>query len=899
MIFPERLLRRLTLSVIILLVLTAAVAFLAPRIIKLSLNHWLPIWLGSEADPAALHISQLGWHGAKLDYLTLRLDDGSVLNLKELQLGYRPSALWQGRLSWLTLKEVQLEVTNGVVEEVAQEAGQDAKELAHSHFNNHIHIPEFKQWLQLPIGQLSIDAIKVIHPQAQASLQAKVKDGFWRLHGSMQLQQLAEPWRLELQLQDTGRWFLLVSEDSETLLQQFGRVQQTAEFTHIEMQQSIYFERFLELVEDMPPLDKLQLQGSFTLPNQGVLPAEAQGELHIQLSTSTGQLFTTNDWQATQWQLDVNKKAADQPWLFKLISQPTSLRLPSEWTAALTTESLYVVAQQQLSGECVAELSSCSMQGELSNQLHNIQREALVDAQLNPVLSWDIHQGIQSDWSIQADTFPAFQQAFALPLKRLQLKGRLDANLTTAGDWLLSSKDGLHGVLDMAAIEAWSIPTLNLELLPDLKLYGNLKATNVRQKLRSDPLTIQLAPVVITQTEDQIKLVLAESRMSCRPIISAASTAATCQLMLNLDKSSVAQWPIPDMQLSGNLMWHQRLEQSAVNAQLMMQAANQQFKVRLNTQHDLTAKQGNLQWHLSDTALNWSRLNLVEMRELTEFELLDGSLSGQGWVDWYLEDEQWKVLPDTSLRIDNLAATYSDVLTMEGWNALLSLRRPLMGDYLLDAQFSGESLNPGVPLKNILARSQTRIDPSFDFAIADIYEVRTDLLGGTVRTPLIHFDTRQENNALTVELDHIQLSQITALEPSSEVRATGTLDGIVPIILTPEGPLVPTGNLFARDPGGTVQYQNSTAAALANSNDSMGLAMQLLQNFRYDHLQTTVHYQPDGQFNFGLQFQGYNPDFFSGKPTHLNVNLDYNLLDLLESLRIADDLIERVEQRYQ
>ena len=40
------------------------------------------------------------------------------------------------------------------------------------------------------------------------------------------------------------------------------------------------------------------------------------------------------------------------------------------------------------------------------------------------------------------------------------------------------------------------------------------------------------------------------------------------------------------------------------------------------------------------------------------------------------------------------------------------------------------------------------------------------------------------------------------------------------------------------------------------------------------------------------------PDFFDGQKTHLNVNLDYNLLDLLESLRIANDVIEKVEQKY-
>ncbi|HUH57985.1 MAG TPA: YdbH domain-containing protein, partial [Pseudomonadales bacterium] len=125
------------------------------------------------------------------------------------------------------------------------------------------------------------------------------------------------------------------------------------------------------------------------------------------------------------------------------------------------------------------------------------------------------------------------------------------------------------------------------------------------------------------------------------------------------------------------------------------------------------------------------------------------------------------------------------------------------------------------------------------------------------------------------------------------------LDGLLPINLTPEGPQVPAGSLFARDPGGNVRYQNQTADALAQSGQSMNMAMQLLNDFNYNKLQIGVSYEPSGLSVLDLQFQGRNPDFFNGKPTHLNVNLEYNLLNLLESLRIADDIINRLEDKYQ
>ena len=140
---------------------------------------------------------------------------------------------------------------------------------------------------------------------------------------------------------------------------------------------------------------------------------------------------------------------------------------------------------------------------------------------------------------------------------------------------------------------------------------------------------------------------------------------------------------------------------------------------------------------------------------------------------------------------------------------MLALRRPQGGDYLLDAQVSGGKLDNGIALKNILARSQTRIPADFSYALVDIYEMHTDILGGRVYTPLIRYDSRKEINAFGIRLDHIQLSELAKLEADSGINASGVLDGMLPIVLTPEGPMVPGGNLFARDPGGIIQYRSS------------------------------------------------------------------------------------------
>jgi hypothetical protein len=154
-------------------------------------------------------------------------------------------------------------------------------------------------------------------------------------------------------------------------------------------------------------------------------------------------------------------------------------------------------------------------------------------------------------------------------------------------------------------------------------------------------------------------------------------------------------------------------------------------------------------------------------------------------------------------------------------------------------------------------------------------------------------------NAFGIEIEGIEVEQIAALEAGSGITATGKLDGILPIILLPEGPQVPAGSLYARAPGGIVQFRGATADSLKKSDPSVGLAMQVLNDFRYDKLQNNVTYQPNGELKLGLQFQGYNPTFFDGQATHFNLNLDYNLLDLLESLRISNDIVQKLENKYQ
>ena len=912
-----KLLLRLLLILLAAVVLIIALLAALPTLLKPALNRWLPDLLADAAAPGSsvvVQIDTFSWQRFQLSKLQLPLADGSLIQLTDLDLRYRPSQLLRGQLQTLNIAELQLSLPDESARKVAAVAAQNAGNAAREQLHQLLEIPQLSQWLQLPLQQVSIDHIVLQHPAAVAELSASLTQEQWRIHGSTQLDNLPLPWQIELQLQHSGDWLLLVAEQSQLLLQQYGHIEQDADNTRLTLDQRLDFAALSERLPQLSglplPLRQLQLNAQLQLPNRAYLPQDLSLSLSAELDTRQQQLADTMRWHSGRWHFALNKEDAAADWQWQLRSEQQQLQLSD--VLPNSKQPLTLSSGQQLSGHCNAALTTCEAEGQLQNRLQSADgKQLLAQFNLTPALNWQQGNALSLvlplDMNISAQTPD-------LPLQSLHSQGELIALLDASGDWQLSSIPGISNSLQLTSPEGWQLPPLEFQLLPTLYINGNLHSNengNNSNRLHSDPLRLTIKPWHIQHGADSF-LQLQTSEFSCQPapgssLLVALQTvfSGQCDISLQLAKSRWQGWPVPELSASGplkllySLQDDQQNSQQQLNGELQLSGAGNQLHLRLQLQHDLRQQRGSMQWHLDDLALHWDKLNLPEMTALTKLEFLNGALAGQGWVDWQQVNNVWQIKPDLMLRSDNISAIYDNSIGFEQWNALIALRRPFSGDYLLDAQISGKSLNPGIELKDILARSQTRIPADFSYALAEIYEMHTDVLGGRIHTPLIRFDTRKDINAFGIELEHIQLAQIAALEAKAEVQASGTLDGVLPIVLTKEGPQIPGGSLFARDPGGVIRYQNATSEALQQSDQTVGLAMQLLQNFNYDKLQSNIQYQPDGALNLGLQFQGKNPDFFGGQATHLNVNLDYNLLDFLESLRVTQDVISRLENKYQ
>ena len=888
---------------IALLTLILALGLLYWSIVPL-LNNWLPPVLDRFVAPGShIVIRSLTRQHFEVDELDLQPAEGVLIQIRNARLTYHGASLLLGEADSLSAESLKVVITS----DDAKGSGTNAASSS-SNKPSAVELPLVSDLMTLPVASITVDHVEIDTPDISARLNAVLTPDHWLLTGDAKLPQLQEKVAVNAQLQRSpnkelaGRsdFLLMLSQQERLLAQLWAGIHQTDESTSAQIRiegDLDAMQAALPVLADIPLQGhKLLTEGTLSAANTAYWPQDLRANLNTSLSTRKSRISDILTVEKSALKLSVNQTEAGKGWAIKAQLEPLQANVLMAATADFPESTWTVSAKQQsLSAQCDAAIEVCDVSADLKAAIDGLTHSSL---SLTPSGHWEAY----GNSSLTLPLSMSYQQDAlqGLPAWAMDGKGEFKATLNADGHWQLTSAQGLVFDATVDEYQGWKVTPVKATVLAGLKASGGLD--DVRM-ITTDPLHLTINNITATSAADEATLRLAPSRVSCNPgeidtLDAANAILANCDVSLRLNDSDWGLWPIPDVSLNGPVAITMDEIRERVTASLNLNAANGEIRFRTRAEHDLKTSKGSLQWHLTDARLDWFALGLSKMANLTSVQLLNGHMSGQGWVDWEDNNGEMNITPDLMLRADGLGLIYDNTITLEEWNAMLALRRPQNGDYLLDAQVSGSKLDSGIPLTNILARTQTRIPSDFSYFEVAVHEIHTDLLGGRIYAPLIQYDSRKEINSFGVRLDHLQLSQIAAIEESAGIKATGLLDGMLPIVITKEGPMVPGGNLFARDPGGVVKYQDESADALAQADQSVGLAMQLLQNFHYKKLQSGVRYQPDGQLNLSLQFQGKNPDFFDGQATNLNVNLEYNLLDLLESLRIANDVIEKVESKY-
>lgn len=849
------------------------------------------------------------------------------------------------------------------VKSTAQDVTSDNKTAA----ANEITLPSAKELFSLlPTDTLSIKQLKISHPAFQFDSQLKVNRNELDLHSSITLSALNKPLVQQLTFNNQGIFKTKISlkKSSPPIFILQGEWLESINSNHVStmnlsLQQSADIESWLALINSenntsqllaktaiqawsqelhLPKIINNAHQVLQHISGKGLLQIKVNDFSILSADKNAPALLTNADLiinSTTNFDHTNSKHQQQKSWQFLIenfdlkgtthsvddlaihlqqqLSQPLTVNCLLSNDADFSCDWLGEIKQsikaKDLNSEVAinisGDLKDNKQSGTLLNLAHhldiNIKQDNERWPRLHNTTSGDIIFSVQKNVQLAGDNFWHWQ--LNLPLG-------------------LNSKTHYNEALPNALAKGELSP-INWQLLPDWQLQGidseltQAKALSVlinditwneinNKKVSSKNKTFTLNQAKLSCHFDWLKLQYSPQLRNKNTL---ENLPMQCDWHINNNASQWQKWPLPALELTGLLQLSSLdFKNTKLRAEANITGLNKRLDLTLHAQHDFSGPQkGAAQLYLNNLNLEWDELGLTEMMTLTQAQLLEGTLSAQGWVQWqqYQEDIfddnslAWRWQPDIMLRVDDLAGVYNNTTAWDDVDFQMAIRRPFYQSYKLVSQISANSLNPGIAISNILARSTTTIEPDLSKAMIVIEEIHSDVLGGRVKVPLIRFDTSQAINSFGIEVEGLQMSQLAELESESGISASGTLDGVLPIILLPEGPQVPAGSLFARSPGGLIQYNNQVSSALKESDPSVNLAMQVLEDFHYDKLQTDVTYQPNGELILGLQFQGKNPTFFDGQATHLNLNLDYNLLDLLESLRISNDIVQTLENKYQ
>ena len=290
------------------------------------------------------------------------------------------------------------------------------------------------------------------------------------------------------------------------------------------------------------------------------------------------------------------------------------------------------------------------------------------------------------------------------------------------------------------------------------------------------------------------------------------------------------------------------------------------------------------------------------------FDVLSGKFGGNAIISWETvnkkKDKQIDLKYRYRFKASELAGFYNEIY-FTGLNAVGVLNDGGLGRSLRTPEpvkVEVKQVNGGVPITSIsfglslLSESRPPDNKSTDNIIV-LHNFEGHTLDGKIYSKKVRFDPSSDINNLVIYLKGISVERLLELEKQQGVEGTGVVDGVLPVMINNKGLSVSGGNLKARRPGGVIRYRPDNPEAFSTLSDpNIKLVMEALDNFHYQVMQSDVTYSPEGKLVLKLRLEGKNPDMSSRRPINLNINAEQNILTLLKSLRLADDIGERISE---
>jgi hypothetical protein len=193
--------------------------------------------------------------------------------------------------------------------------------------------------------------------------------------------------------------------------------------------------------------------------------------------------------------------------------------------------------------------------------------------------------------------------------------------------------------------------------------------------------------------------------------------------------------------------------------------------------------------------------------------------------------------------------------------------------------------------KGILELWKNRKNPS----VVTLSNFSAGFFDGSVAIDHVDYDLQKKFAETVLILNNIPLQKLLDLQGVRKIYATGTVRGKIPVIMKEQTFEIPEGGMDAEQSGQIIY--STTPEERAAANQGLRFTYEALANFLYNELISSITMAPDGKSVITLQLKGHNPDFQNGRPVHLNLNIEQNLLDLFRSLSISTNVEQVISEK--
>lgn len=330
-----------------------------------------------------------------------------------------------------------------------------------------------------------------------------------------------------------------------------------------------------------------------------------------------------------------------------------------------------------------------------------------------------------------------------------------------------------------------------------------------------------------------------------------------------------------------------------VHAMLALVAAEGGVMMHVNATHMIKSRKGKAQYRLEPVDMQQNSRVFANIYSdwPPELVLNEGTIGLAGDASWWQGD----LLPikQATLIIQSLSGAY-DEFTFAGLTGTLDASGLNTLRIKSRKELNLARLNVGAPITDIALKAEVLLQKE-RAPILKVSDLVMNSLGGQMTSKQIKLDLARKKNPFTVKVKGIDVAELLKLEQKQGLIGTGVIDGELPLIMTDEGISMQNGYLGARKPGGNLRYSaDDSVRNMAKSNAGVELLLVAMEDFTYKVLEAVVDYTPDGLLKFKIRIEGSNPELEGGRSVHLNADVENNVLELLRSLRLANEISDTI-----